>query len=63
MPQSIKVPKDIILPGILTMTIVLPAAFAEGAIASGCLFIAGYPITPATEIAEVISARMPGRKD
>ena len=34
-------------------------ACAEGAIASGCRFFAGYPITPATEIAEAMSARMP----
>ncbi|MEM2148201.1 MAG: 2-oxoacid:acceptor oxidoreductase subunit alpha, partial [Candidatus Bathyarchaeia archaeon] len=29
-------------------------ACAEGAIAAGCRFFAGYPITPATEIAEHI---------
>jgi len=34
-------------------------ACAEGALASGCRFFAGYPITPATEIAERISQRMP----
>ena len=34
-------------------------ACAEGAIASGCRFFAGYPITPATEIAETMSSRMP----
>ena len=34
-------------------------ACAEGAIASGCRFFAGYPITPATEIAEAMSSRMP----
>jgi TPP-dependent indolepyruvate ferredoxin oxidoreductase alpha subunit len=28
-------------------------ACAEGALAAGCTFFAGYPITPATEIAEV----------
>jgi 2-oxoglutarate ferredoxin oxidoreductase subunit alpha len=38
-------------------------ACAEGAIASGRRFFAGYPITPAAEIAEVMSARMPERKD
>ncbi|MBM4322840.1 MAG: pyruvate ferredoxin oxidoreductase, partial [Deltaproteobacteria bacterium] len=26
-------------------------ACAEGALAAGCEFVAGYPITPATEIA------------
>jgi 2-oxoglutarate ferredoxin oxidoreductase subunit alpha len=34
-------------------------ACAEGALAAGCRFFAGYPITPATEIAEHIAARMP----
>ncbi len=34
-------------------------ACAEGAIAAGCTFFAGYPITPATEIAEVMSYRLP----
>jgi len=34
-------------------------AIAEGAIAAGCRFFAGYPITPASEIAEHISKRFP----
>lgn len=34
-------------------------AAAEGAILAGCRFFAGYPITPATEIAERMSVRMP----
>lgn len=34
-------------------------AVAEGAIAAGCKFFAGYPITPASEIAERISQRLP----
>lgn len=34
-------------------------ACCEGALAAGCLFFAGYPITPATEIAERISIRLP----
>jgi 2-oxoglutarate ferredoxin oxidoreductase subunit alpha len=34
-------------------------ACAEGAVAAGCRFFAGYPITPATEIAEHLSERMP----
>jgi len=34
-------------------------ACAEGAISAGCRFFAGYPITPATEIAERMAARMP----
>jgi len=34
-------------------------ACAEGAILAGCRFFAGYPITPATEIAERMSVRLP----
>lgn len=34
-------------------------ACAEGALAAGCTFFAGYPITPATEIAEVLARRLP----
>lgn len=34
-------------------------ACAEGAIAAGCRFFAGYPITPATEIAETMAERLP----
>ncbi|HIE28159.1 TPA: 2-oxoacid:acceptor oxidoreductase subunit alpha [Candidatus Poribacteria bacterium] len=34
-------------------------ACAEGALAAGCRFFAGYPITPATEIAEHLALRMP----
>ncbi|UCC92797.1 MAG: 2-oxoacid:acceptor oxidoreductase subunit alpha, partial [Thermoplasmata archaeon] len=34
-------------------------ACAEGGIAAGCRFFAGYPITPATEIAERMAIRMP----
>ena len=32
---------------------------AEGAIAAGCNFVAGYPITPASEVANRLSARLP----
>ena len=32
---------------------------AEAAIATGCRFFAGYPITPASEIAEIMSRRLP----
>jgi 2-oxoglutarate ferredoxin oxidoreductase subunit alpha len=35
-------------------------ASAEGALSAGCRFFGGYPITPATEIAEWMSQRMPG---
>ncbi len=34
-------------------------AVAEGAIAAGARFFAGYPITPSTEIAETLSRRLP----
>ena len=34
-------------------------ACAEGAIAAGCKFFAGYPITPSTEIAERVARRFP----
>jgi 2-oxoglutarate ferredoxin oxidoreductase subunit alpha len=34
-------------------------ACAEGAISAGCRFFAGYPITPATEVAERMSERLP----
>jgi 2-oxoglutarate ferredoxin oxidoreductase subunit alpha len=34
-------------------------ACAEGAIIAGCRFYAGYPITPSSEIAEVLSYRLP----
>ncbi|MFH1488277.1 MAG: 2-oxoacid:acceptor oxidoreductase subunit alpha, partial [Pseudomonadota bacterium] len=34
-------------------------ACAEGALAAGCLFFGGYPITPATEVAEHMSGRLP----
>jgi len=34
-------------------------ACAEGALAAGCRFYAGYPITPSSEIAEVLAHRLP----
>ncbi|TXT53916.1 MAG: 2-oxoglutarate synthase subunit KorA [Candidatus Thorarchaeota archaeon] len=34
-------------------------ACAEGALAAGCKYFGGYPITPATEIAEWMSQKMP----
>ena len=34
-------------------------ACAEGAIAAGCRFFGGYPITPATEVAERMAERLP----
>lgn len=35
-------------------------ACAEGAIAAGVRFFAGYPITPSTEIAEILAEKLPG---
>ncbi len=34
-------------------------AIVEGALAAGCRFYAGYPITPASEITEMMSSRLP----
>ena len=34
-------------------------ACCEGALAAGCRFVAGYPITPSTEVVERIAMRMP----
>jgi 2-oxoglutarate ferredoxin oxidoreductase subunit alpha len=34
-------------------------AACEGAIAAGCRFAAGYPITPSTEVVERFAARIP----
>lgn len=34
-------------------------AIVEGALAAGCRFFAGYPITPSSEIAELMSQRLP----
>jgi 2-oxoglutarate ferredoxin oxidoreductase subunit alpha len=34
-------------------------AVVEGALRAGCRFFAGYPITPATEISEILSTRLP----
>jgi len=34
-------------------------AIAEGALAAGCTFFGGYPITPSTEIAERLAQRLP----
>ena len=34
-------------------------AIAEGALAAGCRFFAGYPITPSTEVAERFAERIP----
>jgi len=34
-------------------------AVVEGALQAGCRFFAGYPITPATEISEILSIKLP----
>jgi 2-oxoglutarate ferredoxin oxidoreductase subunit alpha len=34
-------------------------ASAEGALAAGCRFFGGYPITPSSEVAELMSKRLP----
>jgi len=34
-------------------------AVADGAIAAGCRFFSGYPITPATEVAEALAEKLP----
>ena len=34
-------------------------AVAEGALAAGIRFFAGYPITPSTEVAEILAERLP----
>jgi 2-oxoglutarate/2-oxoacid ferredoxin oxidoreductase subunit alpha len=34
-------------------------AIVEGALQAGCRFFAGYPITPATEISEILSVKLP----
>jgi 2-oxoglutarate ferredoxin oxidoreductase subunit alpha len=36
-------------------------AIARGALAAGCDFFAGYPITPASEITEIMSFELPAR--
>lgn len=48
-------------PGILTGTHFMlgDMAIAEGALAAGCRFFGGYPITPSTETAERMSERLP----
>jgi len=47
--------------GVLTGVHYLDGDFAcgEGAMAAGCRFVAGYPITPSTEVVERISRRFP----
>ena len=34
-------------------------ACSEGCMAAGCRFVAGYPITPSTEVVERIARRFP----
>jgi len=54
---SIEKPKAIVRSGTRFMS--GDIACAEGALAVGCRFFAGYPITPATEIAEHMARRLP----
>lgn len=49
--RSKKIKKEILLQG--------NEAVVEGAIAAGCRFFAGYPISPSSEIAEMMSRRLP----
>jgi pyruvate/2-oxoacid:ferredoxin oxidoreductase alpha subunit len=37
-------------------------ACVEGALLAGCRFFAGYPITPASEVAEIMAAKMPQKR-
>lgn len=48
-------------PRVLTGTHFMLGNFAavEGALAAGCNFFAGYPITPANEVSERMAERMP----
>ena len=47
--------------GVLTGTHFIDGdhAACEGALAAGCRFVAGYPITPSTEVVERFAARIP----
>ncbi len=47
--------------GVLTGSHYLDGDYAccEGALAAGCRFVAGYPITPSSEVVERFSARIP----
>jgi 2-oxoglutarate ferredoxin oxidoreductase subunit alpha len=38
-------------------------AVVEGALLAGCSFYGGYPITPSSEIMEIMAARLPGTED
>ncbi len=49
--RSKKIKREILLQG--------NEAVVEGAIAAGCRFFAGYPISPSSEIAEMMSRRLP----
>jgi len=53
--------KKVSEPGVLEGKFFLDGdhAMAEGAICVGCRFFAGYPITPATEVAEHMANRLP----
>ncbi|WP_018123157.1 2-oxoacid:acceptor oxidoreductase subunit alpha [Desulfovibrio oxyclinae] len=38
-------------------------AVVEGALIAGCSFFGGYPITPSSEIMEIMASRLPGTED
>ena len=38
-------------------------AVVEGALLAGCSFFGGYPITPSSEIMEIMAARLPASED
>ena len=50
--------------GVLSGTHYLDGDFAcgEGAMAAGCRFVAGYPITPSSEIAERMAETLAGNR-
>ena len=50
-------PSDVLAPGNQFMT--GDEAIAYGALYAGCRFFAGYPITPASEVAETMSKELP----
>lgn len=52
-----KPPKEKIKSGLRLMS--GNEAVAEGAVYAGCRFFAGYPITPSSEIAELLARRLP----
>jgi 2-oxoglutarate ferredoxin oxidoreductase subunit alpha len=56
-PLSLKLPEELTQNGSVILT--GNEAVAQGAIDAHCRFYAGYPITPATKIMELLSERLP----